>query len=84
MPPSFGAASHAILLGLDGIAVDSLHEWMDGGYLPNLKALRVQGAFTDDDDIMGRLVGNNRRVTRPLTVGGPAPIEGYANVVPTV
>lgn len=44
----FGSAQHAVLLGIDGLAIQHLHDAIDGGYAPNMKALRSRGAFSDD------------------------------------
>ena len=39
---------HAVLLGIDGLPVASLHAALALGLAPNLKALRDEGAYTDD------------------------------------
>ena len=44
----FGSASHAIILGLDGLQVGTLHSALASDNAPTLKALRERGAFTDD------------------------------------
>ena len=44
----FGAADHAVLIGLDGLSISSLHTAIASGHAPRLKALRSRGVFTDD------------------------------------
>lgn len=44
----FGAAEHAVILGIDGLAVRTLHHAIATGHAPHLAALRASGAFTDD------------------------------------
>lgn len=41
-------AQHAIIIGIDGLAVSSLHAALRQGYAPTLAALRRRGAYTDD------------------------------------
>ena len=45
---AFGASQHAVIIGIDGLSIRALHEALDAGLAPSLKALRSAGAVTDD------------------------------------
>ena len=48
MSAGFGTADRAIIVGIDGLSVRSLHHAMAIGMAPTLQRLREHSAFTDD------------------------------------
>ena len=48
MEPSFGAAQHAIIIGIDGITPYTLEDSIARGIAPNLQALRSRGSRAND------------------------------------
>lgn len=44
----FGSSEHAVIIGLDGLSLGSLHTALGSGHAPHLKSLRDRGAVTDD------------------------------------